>query len=155
MTPEQQQTLDLIKRINDGEFSSWFQPSEVMAFCQIESRFKAHAYRYEPRLGEGSYGAMQVLASTAKQVCNITNPEDLYGLEVGLRTGMSVAKTYYEQLQKRLGRDPDEEEWSDSYNRGVGGVLREEDLGEDTADDTYTKDWVKAWQYWQDHGADN
>lgn len=149
MTPNQQQVLLAIKKLNDDEFASFFDPSEIMAFCQIESRFQPYAYRYEPRLGEGSYGIMQVLASTARQVdANIVNPEVMYDLGIGLRAGMRVAKLYWDQLSARLHRDPDYEEWCDSYNRGVGGVLREEQLNHDPADDTYTKDWLAAQTYW-------
>lgn len=155
MTPDQQQTLDAIHKLNDNEFASFFDTSEIMAFCQIESRFKPHAYRYEPRLGEGSYGIMQVLESTAHQVDpSITDPETMYDLETGLRVGMKVARLYWTQLSARLHRDPSYEEWCDSYNRGVGGVLREEQLGREPADDAYTKDWINAQKYWASQNVD-
>jgi len=152
MTPQQQQILDLVKQVNDRDFASWFNPSEVMAFCQIESAFRPHAYRYESRLGEGSYGLMQVLASTARQVdANITNPEMMYDPEIGLRTGMKVAKVYWEQLTGRLNRDPSYEEWADSYNRGVGGVLRDLSAVDDHA---YPQAWDNAQSYWEAQGVD-
>lgn len=161
MTPLQQQALDAICRLNEVEFQSWFDPSEVMAFCQLESRFRPHSYRYEPRLGEGSYGIMQVLASTARGIdSTMTDPERMYDLETGLRFGMKVARLYWDQLSARLHRDPTYEEWSDSYNRGVGGVLREEQLGEDPADDSYPQEWDTAQEFWasrrvsMDGGAD-
>lgn len=156
MTPIQQQVLILINKLNDSEFSSWFDPSEVMAFCQVESAFRAHAYRYEPRLGEGSYGLMQVLASTAKGVDpSLTDPEVMYAPETALRIGMKVAKLYWDQLSSRLKRDPSLEEWCDSYNRGVGGVLREDQLGKDPADDAYTSVWLRAQEFWAAQGIDN
>src|SRR5512135_2365351 len=105
MTPQQQQVLDLIQKLNDNEFEGWFLPSELMAFCQIESAFRPKAYRYEPRLSEGSYGLMQVLASTARSVNPaLSNPESMYDPEVGLRVGMKVAKLYWTQEQRRFGR---------------------------------------------------
>lgn len=147
MTPAQQTTLDLIKKLNTTEFDDWFDPSEVMAFVQVESGFRPHAYRYEPALGEGSYGLMQVLASTAKPF-GVDNPETMYDPEVGLRTGMKVAKQYYETLQRKFGRDPVEEEWCDSYNRGPGGSQ----LGSD--DHAYVVAWVAAWEHWKAQGVD-
>lgn len=147
MTPQQQTTLDLIKKLNTAEFDDWFYPSEVMAFCQVESAFRPHAYRYEPALGEGSYGLMQVLASTAKPF-GVDDPETMYDPPVGLLTGMKVAKSYYEIEQRRLGRDPTEEEWCDSYNRGPRGSQ----LGSD--DHAYVVEWTAAWEHWKAQGVD-
>lgn len=155
MTPQQQQVLDLINQINDAKFSSWFDPSEVMAFCQVESAFRPRAYRYEPRLGEGSYGLMQVLASTAKSVDPaITDPEAMYDPATGLTVGMTVAKLYWDQEQKHFGRDPTLEEWCDSYNRGVGGVEQIVDPGGEP-DDAYTAVWIAAQQHWAAQGIDD
>ncbi len=152
MTPQQQAVLDLVNKINDASFGSWFNPSEVMAFAQIESAFRPHAYRYEPRLGEGSYGLMQVLASTARAVdASITDGQMMFDPEVGLRVGMKVAKLYWDQLTARLGREPSNEEWSDSYNRGVGGVLR--DLA-GVADHAYPAAWDAAQSFWAKLGVD-
>ena len=122
MTPQQQIVLDLVKKLNAAEFSSWFHPSEVMAFVQVESAFRPTAYRFEPRLNEASYGLMQVLSSTARGVGFAGAERDLYVPEIGLRIGMKVAKLYWDQETKHFGREPSYEEWSDSYNRGVGGV---------------------------------
>jgi hypothetical protein len=153
MTPEQQTVLGLIKKLNDAEFSGWFLPSEVMAFCQVESSFRPKACRYEPRLNEGSYGLMQVLASTAAGVGLTGSPEQMYDPETGLRIGMKVAQLYWQQLSKYLRRDPTKEEWCDSYNRGVGGVEHIIDSGS-TPDDAYIKVWTAAQKYWVAQGVD-
>ena len=149
MTPQQQQVLDLIQKLNDGEFEGWFLPSEVMAFCQIESAFRPKAYRFEPRLGEGSYGLMQVLASTARSVePSLVDPEKMYDPEVGLRIGMKVARLYWSQERLHFGRDPTREEWVASYNEGVGGAIRDVNAGREP-DPAYTKAWNAAFAYWE------
>ena len=146
ITPDQQVALDAIRRLNSSEFSDWFDTSEVMAFCQVESAFRPKAYRYEPRIGEGSYGLMQVLATTARDVAGIVDAESMYQVEIGLRAGMTVAKKYWELLAARLHRDPTLDEWSASYNEGVGGELRDEADG--TIDIAYPRIWEAAHQHW-------
>lgn len=154
MTPMQNQVLGLIRKLNNDEFGSWFDPSEVMAFVQIESAFRPHAYRFEPRLGEASYGLMQVLASTARGVDHsIVNPNTMYDPEIALRIGMKVARLYWDQEQKHFGREPTQEEWCASYNEGVGGAERDVAAARDP-DPAYTKLWIAAWEYWQAQGVD-
>ena len=148
MTPQQQTVLNLIHKLNDSEFGGWFLPSELMAFCQIESAFNPHAYRYEPRLAEGSYGLMQVLASTARSVDpTLTNPETMYDAETGLRIGMKVARLYWSQEQRHFGRDPTKNEWVASYNEGVGGAERDVEA-EREPDPAYTAAWRAALGHW-------
>ena len=142
----QQQVLDLATRLNSAEFSEFFDLSEVMAFCQVESAFRPRAYRYEPGLGEGSYGLMQVLASTARDMAGVTDPETMYDPEIGLRVGMKVAQKYWEILGDRLHRDPTLEEWSASYNEGIGGLIRDEADGR--IDLGYPKIWESARLHW-------
>jgi soluble lytic murein transglycosylase-like protein len=153
MTPNQQVALDLIKKLNDAEFEAWFEPSEVMAFVQIESSFRSQAHRFEPRLNESSYGLMQVLASTAKSVGLVGNPIQMYDSEVGLRYGMKVARLYWEQEQRHFGRDPTYEEWAASYNEGVGGAERDVAAQRDP-DPAYTALWDKAQEFWAAQGVD-
>lgn len=149
MTPQQQKVLDLIRKINDGEFAGFFEPSYVMAWCQVESAFRPRAYRWEPRLQEASYGLMQVLESTAKGIdSSIGSMEELYDPECGLRIGMKVAKQYFDILDGKFGRDPSLEEWCDSYNRGPGGSQ----LGDD--DHAYVKVWMAAQEFWASQGID-
>ena len=155
MTPAQEDTLAIIRRLNEREFNSWFRPSWVMAFVQIESAFHAHAYRYEPRLKEGSYGLMQVLASTAKEHGLIGTPDRLYWPENGLRYGMRVAHDYWIKLKALIGRDPTLEEWAVSYNAGVGGAARHIKAGDEGFDAAYAHAWDRAVQFWQAQGVDD
>ncbi len=149
MTPQQQAVLDLVKKLNDAEFASWFNPSEVMAWCQVESGFHTHAHRFEPALNEASYGLMQVLRSTAREVMAdpSLDPYTLYEPEIGLRVGMRVARLYWDQLARHLGRDPSYEEWAASYNEGVGGAERDVTANRDP-DPTYVAMWLNAQQHW-------
>lgn len=140
MTPTQQQVLDLIKRINIETFKGWFMPSSVMAFVQVESNFRANAYRIEPS-GVASYGLMQVLDVTAAQF-GLKDPKAMFGPAVSLVVGMKVARSYWDADKKRLKRDPYLEEWADSYNRGPGG----RELG--SYDHAYVTAWMAARTYW-------
>lgn len=153
ITTSQQMVLDLVHKLNDGEFGGWFFPSEVMAFCQIESAFQPKAYRFEPRLNEGSYGLMQVLASTAQGVGLVGSPEQMYDPETGLRIGMKVAQLYWQQEVKHLSRDPTDEEWAASYNEGVGGAERDIDAAREP-DPAYTTVWIAAQAHWAEQGVD-
>ncbi len=155
MTDLQKSILDLIVKLNNNEFDAWFNPSEVMAFVQVESAFRTQAHRYEPRLNESSYGLMQVLASTAKSVDSaLVHPLTMYQPEIGLRIGMRVAKLYYEQEQKHFGREPTNEEWAASYNEGVGGAERDVAHGREP-DPAYTKAWLAAQEHWAAQGIDD
>lgn len=77
MTVAQQDVLEIINQLNTSTFGGWFQPSSVMAFVQIESAFRPHAYRREPS-GVASYGLMQVLDVTAKGMGFKGAPEEMY-----------------------------------------------------------------------------
>ncbi len=146
MTPIQRAVYAAIVELNGNQFNGWFDPAEIMAFVQIESSFHPNAVRYEPSLNESSYGLMQVLLSTGKEFGHDVSNMDV--LADNLFVGMKVLRAYFDQLKSRLGRDPYYEEWCDSYNRGVGGVLHEERLGRDTADDAYVIAWLSAFKYW-------
>jgi len=155
MTPQQQSILELVNKINDAEFESWFDPSEVMAFVQVESAFRPQSYRFEPRLGEASYGLMQVLQSTARSVMHDATMDGpkMYNPEFGLRVGMHVAKLYFHQEQAHFQRDPTYEEWAASYNEGVGGAERDVAAGREP-DPAYTIAWIAAQQHWSAQGID-
>ena len=154
MTSTQISVLALINSLNSGEFASWFLPSEVMAFVQIESAFRPHAYRFEPRLNEGSFGLMQVLESTARGMMpSLASGEAMYDPTVGLRIGMLVAKQTWEIEARRLGGDPSYEVWTAGYNEGPLAALRQDARGEDP-DPAYTKVWLAAQAHWQAQGVD-
>ena len=153
MTNQQKTILDLIVKLNDAEFGSWFNPSEVMAFVQVESAFRPHASRYEARLSESSYGLMQVLASTARGT-GLVNPVDMFTPEIGLHVGMTIARLYWEQETKHFGREPTNDEWCAAYNEGVGGAERDVAAGRDP-DPAYVHVWTAAQQYWEAQGIDS
>ncbi len=112
--------LALIAGINDG----WHDPRDVLAFVAVESSFNPRAYRFEPHLGEASYGLMQTLESTARDL-GFTGPaEALFDPATSLTFGMRYLRWSWDLLRQRLGRDPDTTEWVAAYNAGVGGVLR-------------------------------
>ena len=147
MTQQQQAVLDLARKLNTAEFGDWFELSEVMAFCQVESAFRPRASRFEPRLNESSYGLMQVLASTAKSVGLVGTPDQMYQPEIALRVGMKVARLYWDQEERHFGREPTYEEWAASYNEGVGGAERDVAAVRDP-DPAYTAVWDAAQEHW-------
>lgn len=147
MTPLQQQALDLIKKLNDAEFQGWFNPSEMMATCQVESSFRPHAIRHEPS-GVTSYGLSQVLDVTAARLGLQGDPQQMFDPEVGLRYGMKCHIEDWDILQKHFGRDPSYEEWCAAYNEGPGNVIK------GRQDDAYVRVWMRALEFWQSQGVD-
>ncbi len=91
MTPAQSVVWALAIRLNKDEFEGWFAIESIMAYVQIESNFRPHAYRRELS-GVASYGLLQVLDITAKEF-EIADPTLMWQPEIGLRTGMKVARS--------------------------------------------------------------
>lgn len=142
-TPFQQSLLAIIDTINASVFSGWFQRSSVMATCQVESAFRPQAYRFEPALGEASYGLMQTLESTARALGWVgVDPKALYDPATSLRWGMACHYQDWAVLSKRFGRDPTIDEWADAYNRGARGSM----LG--SYDHAYVLLWEQARKLW-------
>jgi soluble lytic murein transglycosylase-like protein len=139
LTPGQRLIYDQIVKLN-VEFYNWFDPADVMAFVQVESSFRPNAYRREPS-GVASYGLMQVLNTTAKDY-GVVNPEDMYFPEISLRTGMKVARAYWDYLRTHLKRDPTRAEWCASYNEGPGNVIK------GRPDKVYVDRWMEAQARW-------
>jgi soluble lytic murein transglycosylase-like protein len=148
MTPLQQQVLDLVNKLNVQEFNSFFNPSEIMATCQVESSFRPYAYRREPS-GVASFGLMQVLDVTAAHLGLVGSPEQMYDPEVGLRYGMKCHKADWDYLQAHLHRDPYYEEFAAAYNEGVGNVMK------GRTDDAYVRVWMRARDFWVAQGVDD
>ncbi len=143
MTPAQILVRDLIVKLNTAEFGGWFAIESPMAFVQVESGFRPHAYRLEPS-GVASYGLMQVLDTTAKGF-SIADPKLMFEPEIGLRVGMSVARAYWDILQKHFGRVPTLAQWAASYNEGPGNVFG------DRKDSAYVEPWLAARLFWKKH----
>lgn len=115
---------DVLALLPEADPDGWMPPAAALAFVEVESGFNPFAYRFEPHLNEASYGLMQVLASTARDMGLQGSPERMYDPAVSLRVGIDYAKWAYDFLARRLGREPTETEWIGSYNAGVGNVLR-------------------------------
>jgi soluble lytic murein transglycosylase-like protein len=141
MTKDQEFILDLIRRLNKDEFENWFTPASVMAFVQIESSFRTHAYRREPS-GVASYGLMQVLDVTARDFGLVGKPDQMYVPEVGLRIGMKVARKYWDILRTKFGHNPTLAQWAASYNEGPGNVMK------GRPDTAYVVPWLAARNFW-------
>ncbi|MBV9859830.1 MAG: transglycosylase SLT domain-containing protein [Alphaproteobacteria bacterium] len=142
LTPAQSACLAIVDRLNATEFSNWFRRSSVLATIQVESAFRAQAYRYEPALGEGSYGLMQVLASTAAGLGLSGEPDRLFDPATGARYGMMVLRQGWDLLDRAFGRPPTWEEWCAGYNEGYGAVER------GRSDPAYVAVWMAARRHW-------
>lgn len=121
----------------------WMPAAELLAFVEIESGFNPNAYRFEPRLNEASYGLMQVLASTGRDMGLQGAPEAMFDPATSLQIGISYSRWSWDYLMRRLGRDPTEIEWVGSYNAGVGNVLR------GFTPHSYVRKWQLARDRWQ------
>lgn len=103
---------------------AWGVPlDEVLAYCEMESSFNPRAYRFEPHLGEASYGLMQVLESTARDRGLIGPPSNLYEPEIGLEIGCAHVIWTRDFLASR-GAPSDPVSVALAYNAGVGNALR-------------------------------
>lgn len=74
-------------------------PALVWAVAMAESSLRPEAVRREPRIKDASYGLMQILYSTAKEVGYEGEPSGL--LEVG--TNLQYGTAYLRQLLDRFG----------------------------------------------------
>jgi soluble lytic murein transglycosylase-like protein len=106
-----------------GEFASAsIDILDVMAFCEQESTFDPKAYRFEPRLGEASYGLMQILASTARDRGFVGQEAELYEIPINVRLGIAQLAWIRDYL-KRHGVDTGGSLLTaGAYNGGVGNI---------------------------------
>ena len=97
-------------------------PAElVKAQAEAESGWNPQAYRFEPKLGEASYGLLQVLESTARNIGALAPGEDpraLFDPARGLKAGARYIKL---QLS---GTGGDWAKAAAAYNAGPGGLKR-------------------------------
>lgn len=101
-----------------------FDPGDIAAIIQIESGFNPTAYRYEAHLNEASYGLMQMLESTARDMGLSGPPEQLYDPQTSIRLGVKYLVWIRDYLARKLGRQPTMQEILSGYNAGVGNVLK-------------------------------
>jgi len=104
----------------------------ILAVCKVESgsyktpnaKFDRKSYRYEPHLGTASYGVMQVLETTARDMGLKGAPEIMYDPYWGIYYGVKYLKWVRDYLEPRIGRTPTVAEVLMAYNGGVGTFLR-------------------------------
>src|SRR4029450_7443833 len=73
----------------------------VKAVIGTESNFDPDAYRAEPRIGDASYGLMQLLSETARGLGFSGDPAELYDPERNIDLGTKLLA----QLRARYGAD--------------------------------------------------
>lgn len=115
---------DVLALLPQVDPEGWMPRAEALAFVEVESNFNPGAYRFERHLNEASYGLMQTLESTARDMGLQGPAEGLYDPATSLRVGISYSRWSWDFLTRRLGREPTESEWVGSYNAGVGNTLR-------------------------------
>lgn len=115
---------DVLALLPEADPEGWMPPAYALAFVEVESGFNPTAYRFERHLNEASYGLMQVLASTARDMGLTGSPEEMYDPGTSLRIGIAYSRWTWDFLSRRLGSEPTEAQWIGAYNAGVGNVLR-------------------------------
>lgn len=104
-------------------------PALLKAHAAQESAFDPHAYRAEPRIGDASYGLMQLLYTTARRYSNVSIPtaadrQELTGLyEPGLNVPLA-ARLIADNLAAAGG---DVDTAIAAYNEGIGRALEDRD----------------------------
>ena len=121
-------------------------PAELLAYVEVESSFMPAAYRWEARLGEASYGLMQVLESTARDRGLDGPPTLMFDPETGLRFGLAHVEWTRDELARR-GASSDPLSVALAYNAGVGGFIR----SGGTSD--YRRKWTGAVNRWRGRGV--
>lgn len=77
-------------------------PNEIASVIQTESSGNPNAYVAEPKLNDASYGLMQLLGITAR---NLGYTDDLSGL-FDPDTNINYGSKLWAQLKQRFGDDP-------------------------------------------------
>ena len=85
----------------------------IFATIMIESNGNTQAIRYEPHIGDASYGLGQILYGTAKGIGFLGTPEDLFDPEVNIEL---LAK--YHARNKKVYGDLSNEQLVTAYNTG-------------------------------------
>lgn len=113
-------------------------PRDILSFIQIESSFDPNARRDEPRLGESSYGLMQLLYSTARGMGLNGDASLLLAPSINIRIGIKYLEWITEYLTKHLGQTPSKKQWVEAYNEGIGNVVK------NVPDPQYWDRWIDA-----------
>ena len=105
----------------DGQFLN---ERDVLRIAYIESGLDYTAFRYEPKLGTASYGLMQILENTARDIGFNGPVENLYNPSTNIYYGMKYLVWINQYLIRKLGYSPTKNQLLSAYNAGVGNVLR-------------------------------
>ena len=155
LTDNQTQCLSVIRNLGTlPEFHGFILlPANFMALCSLESGnphrpgddFDLSAERYEERLGESSYGVMQVLESTAAQFGMRGDPRQMFDPSLGILFGVRYWVWGWRYLLRHLQRPPTLAETFAGYNEGYAAEARGQ------ADPTYVDLALGARQWWLSH----
>ena len=107
------QYLDVIRNVKRRHGLESAPDGLTLATIETESSFVAGAIRKEPQINDASYGLMQILYGTAKQMGYSGDPEGLFDPETNIR----YATAYQVWLYNRY------HDWNaviHSYNEGPG-----------------------------------
>lgn len=126
-----------------GLMPTWLELWDLLAFIDQESGFDRFAERFEPKLNERSYGLMQLLLSTARQLDFTGPPDGLFEPTTNIALGIRYLGFIREYLEKNLKRPPSETEWVEAYNEGIGNVMK------GRADPGYYASWSAKRDYWK------
>jgi len=75
------------------------EPALIKAIITIESSFDEKSYRYEPHRNDASYGLIQILYATAKNLGFKGKPTDLYNPQVNIEYGTKFLKVLLNQYK--------------------------------------------------------
>lgn len=108
--------------ISENNFNA--DPLMIVTMAKIESNFNPLAIRFEPALGDASYGLMQTLHSTARWLADdmgynhygVPSAADLFKQDISLYFGAA----YVDYLSNWRGRARSEDWIVESYNGGPG-----------------------------------
>ena len=143
LTSGQQLVWQLFPEMNDRAYGWWTtRLPDLFAFVDCESSFRVRVTRYEPRLDESSYGLMQILLSTARQMGFTGATLDLLQPGTNLLFGMKYAEWGWNTLQRKTHSLPTLAQWAAGYNEGYGAAARGE------PDPAYTEKWLAMRRYW-------
>ena len=131
------EALQLINTVN-AEEGLGLDPGDILAFMIVESSLDPTAYRYELSVNDASYGLMQVLSRTARDMGHTGAPSGLYEPLQGTRIGMRYVAWVRDYLAQRLGREPSWDEIASGYNGGPARVVK------GWRQLAYTKKWAAA-----------
>lgn len=98
--------------------------ADILAVIEVESGFSPSAFRFEPALGQGSTGLMQVLLSTARDMGYTGPAAGLFDPATNVAVGMKYLDWIKGFLDTRLAGTVAKTDVIAAYNAGVGNRLK-------------------------------